>query len=605
LGSGNVDDRLGFVEILGDSSHTITFPSDWISANGVSIDNTKRNCIYFHYINGKVFYAVIASALLDTTPPTLLSLDVYDGSPSQIVLFYNESILTSSVPAVTDFTLNLGRTVTAVAIVGSSVTLTVSSPYAFGDVITASYTGGTNKIKDLAGNLAPNFATLSVTNSIVGVDTTAPTLVTAVVNNATKNQIELTYNEGLKTTPLPATTDFAVSGGKTVSAVAIAAGKVTLTVTSNYAFGDVITVSYTAGTNKIQDIAGNLAANLVSQAVTNNVAAGDVTAPAIVSATIAAGTPTQIAMLYNEALLTTPLPATTDFAIAGKTISSVAISGSTVTLTLSASVIAGDILQLTYVGGTNKIKDLAGNNAVDLTNYAVTNNSTVFGNLKSVDFAGDATKFLVTTAVNPTALSMSSNWAWTGKIKYVATGAIQSIYMLSNGTQHIFWVYIDATGKLNFRIYTSPTVYTNYVSATLSTSSWSSIVITGAGSGSLDVWINNTGLTGSLTWTTSGTPSSIKSIDSDTFVKLGGNAASLVDEIGLFNYRFNATNTAEIYNSGVTKNLATMATFTPGGTNFLQAWYRFENNFNDSSVNVFHLSIGSSGTPTYNTDRLA
>lgn len=104
-------------------------------------------------------------------------------------------------------------------------------------------------------------------------DITAPTLSSATVEDANKDKIVLTYNESLDTGSVPATGDFSVSGGKSVSSVAIAGAVVTLTVSSAYAYGNTITVSYTKGSNPIQDASGNNAGNLSSQSVTNNISA--------------------------------------------------------------------------------------------------------------------------------------------------------------------------------------------------------------------------------------------------------------------------------------------------------------------------------------------
>ncbi len=105
----------------------------------------------------------------------------------------------------------------------------------------------------------------------VPIDIIPPSLSSATVENANPNKIVLTYSETLNSSIVPATTDFAASGGKTVTAVAIAGAVVTLTVDSNYLYTDTINVSYTPGTNKIQDLVGNLAVALSSQAVTNNI----------------------------------------------------------------------------------------------------------------------------------------------------------------------------------------------------------------------------------------------------------------------------------------------------------------------------------------------
>jgi hypothetical protein len=101
------------------------------------------------------------------------------------------------------------------------------------------------------------------------VDITSPVLQSALVSASTPNQIELHYNEFLASDFLPSAGDFAPSGSKTITGVAISGSKVILTVNTDYAIGDVITVSYTAGTNPIKDIAGNQAVNLSAQAVNN------------------------------------------------------------------------------------------------------------------------------------------------------------------------------------------------------------------------------------------------------------------------------------------------------------------------------------------------
>lgn len=126
-----------------------------------------------------------------------------------------------------------------------------------------------------------NYGTYSETNSgvlyaytptaVSGEDVTAPTLSSATISNSTPAVVDLVYNESLLTTPLPATGDFTLSGGKTVSSVGISGSTVSVTANSAYSSGDVVTISYTGGTNKIKDLAGNIAANLSSQAVTNNI----------------------------------------------------------------------------------------------------------------------------------------------------------------------------------------------------------------------------------------------------------------------------------------------------------------------------------------------
>ena len=112
-----------------------------------------------------------------------------------------------------------------------------------------------------------------------GGDTTPPVLTSATVENAAPSSLVLTYNESLDATSTPATTDFSVNDGvaNAVTNVSVSGTTVTLTLTNAIDNGDTVTVSYTAGTNPIRDTSSNNAANLTSQSVTNNVAAGSTT----------------------------------------------------------------------------------------------------------------------------------------------------------------------------------------------------------------------------------------------------------------------------------------------------------------------------------------
>lgn len=105
-------------------------------------------------------------------------------------------------------------------------------------------------------------------------DTTPPTVASAQVANASPMVIAITFNEALSAGNVPATSAFAVSGGKTVSSVGISGSTVNVTVNAAYANGDTITVSYTQpGSSALQDASGNKVASFTNQAVTNNVGA--------------------------------------------------------------------------------------------------------------------------------------------------------------------------------------------------------------------------------------------------------------------------------------------------------------------------------------------
>lgn len=103
-----------------------------------------------------------------------------------------------------------------------------------------------------------------------GGDTTMPSFVSAVWTTDGM-RLDITYNEPLNESLNPAVGSFSFAGTTSVPASTDVNGTV-VSVTPDIPVlqGETITVSYTAGVNPIQDLAGNNAADLVDQATTNN-----------------------------------------------------------------------------------------------------------------------------------------------------------------------------------------------------------------------------------------------------------------------------------------------------------------------------------------------
>jgi uncharacterized repeat protein (TIGR02059 family) len=90
-----------------------------------------------------------------------------NSSGSFVTLAYDEPLDETSTPATTDFVLTVDgipRTVTSVSVGGSSVVLSCAVPIAAATTVVVSYTAGSNKIKDVAGNEAANLTDEDVTN---------------------------------------------------------------------------------------------------------------------------------------------------------------------------------------------------------------------------------------------------------------------------------------------------------------------------------------------------------------------------------------------------------------------------------------------------------
>ena len=111
-----------------------------------------------------------------------------------------------------------------------------------------------------------------------GGDVTAPVLVSAVIP-ANGLTLTLTYSEALDTGSTPSAGAFALAGtASTVASVNVTGSTVVLTLNTAALISEAITVSYTPGGSPIQDVAGNDAASLSGQAVTNNSTVGAGTA---------------------------------------------------------------------------------------------------------------------------------------------------------------------------------------------------------------------------------------------------------------------------------------------------------------------------------------
>ena len=106
----------------------------------------------------------------------------------------------------------------------------------------------------------------------------------------------------------------------------------------------------------------------------------ETTAPAVSSATVDGAT---LAITFSEVLIESPVPVTTTFTVNvgqnERAVDAVAISGSTVTLTLASAVTSGDQVTVSYTAPSTpsaaRLKDLSENSAASFTAQAVTNNT--------------------------------------------------------------------------------------------------------------------------------------------------------------------------------------------------------------------------------------
>ena len=329
--------------------------------------------------------SVIPVAMLsrgvDVTAPVTRSATVYAAATSIVSVALSEPYDPAYPPQASAWTVS-GHTVTSASGNGNYVHLTVSSPFVNGEATrTVTYTApGSGGLRDLAGNVMASQAAINITNNAPVVDSTPPTLSNATVPNGAPATLTLTASESLDTTNVPAASAFAVSG-HTVVSVGVTATTVTLTLGEVFVAGEAArTVSYTQpGSAGLRDLAGNLMVSFSGYSVTNNAPAVDTTPPTFSSAQIANASPTVVQITMSEALGTSTPPASA-FAITengtAKTVSSVAVSGSIVSVTCATAFSSGTTVLATYTapGSDPRIKDASGNVAVSFGPSSVTNN---------------------------------------------------------------------------------------------------------------------------------------------------------------------------------------------------------------------------------------
>ncbi|WP_265283517.1 SwmB domain-containing protein, partial [Verminephrobacter aporrectodeae] len=331
----------------------------------------------------------------DTTPPVFSSATV---NGNQLVLTYTEAnsldatALTGNAGFAVSSTTGTAITVSSAVVnaTAKTVTLTLSRAVANAETVSVSYTKPASGavVQDAAGNDAANFSDRAVINNTPApADTTPPVFSSAAVRG---DQLVISYTEAntLNGATLTGNAGFTVSSttGTAItvnSAVVNATAKtVTLTLSRAVSSAETVTFSYAKpATGGVQDAAGNNAADLSSQAVTNNTPApGDTTPPVLSSATVNGNL---LELTYTDAsnLDARKTAAASAFAVvsmgnAAIRVDSVAVSGKTVTLTLSRTVAGGETVKLKYTKpetGDNVIQDVAGNDAASFMDRAVSN----------------------------------------------------------------------------------------------------------------------------------------------------------------------------------------------------------------------------------------
>ena len=310
--------------------------------------------------------------------PVYTSSVVENSTPSVIDVTYS-LILANIVPATSSFNIqvnSVARYVTSVTISGNKIHLTLSSAIKYGDIISLSYTKpASNPLQTTAGGQAASISAKSVTNNCIS---TIPVYTSAVVENSTSSVIDVTYSLTLANI-VPSTSSFNIqvnSVARYVTSVSISGNKIRLTLSSAIKYGDIISLSYTKpASNPLQSTQGGQAASISARSVTNNCISN---IPAFTRAVVENATPFIIDMTFSLSLANI-VPSVSAFNIqvnsAVRNVTSIAVSGIKVQVTLERPVKFGDNITLSYTKpAVNPLQSISGGQAASIHAISVTNN---------------------------------------------------------------------------------------------------------------------------------------------------------------------------------------------------------------------------------------
>ena len=335
---------------------------------------------------------------VDGIRPTLSSVMV---DRATLVLSYSEA-LRGAVPDEDDFVVTVGGTkvrladANPVAVAGKNVTLTLASAVNMGQAVTVSYTGDQNRIRDVPGNVAADFAARTVTNV-----TTAEVTGVALASNAGADR---TYGPG-DTVAVRVTFDRAVtvdtengtprlkidldgdpdSGERWAEYDSTRSAATKLVFTYQVESGDsstrgiaVLADTMEANGGTLRSASGTdakLAHPAVAASTSHKV---DGTGPNISAAAVREAT---LTLTFDEALDPDSEPAASAFTVKVEGTEAslaatdpVAVAGSAVTLTLAAAVSVQAAVTVSYTApADDPVQDTFGNDADGFTDRAVTN----------------------------------------------------------------------------------------------------------------------------------------------------------------------------------------------------------------------------------------
>ncbi|SDX28024.1 Ig-like domain-containing protein [Paenibacillus sp. CF384] len=352
------------------------------------------------------FSNLAVSNVPDSTAPRQVSGTI---AGNLIILTMSEELAALNQNAYLQFTVLIDgayRTVTQISGSGNTVFLNFSGNSAsIGQSVTLSYSAGSYPLRDLSNNALGSFSGFYIQN---GQDAKAPLLQSITSSGYT---ITLNYDEGLNGALIPYTSSFYVTVNgtlRTVSYVTVNGTQVILSLSTSTIASDVILVTYLGGVPAITDL-GGIPAQAFSAMQAN---AGGTTTLGLNGIVAKGG---EVTITFSSPLNTSYLPSTSQFSVkvnnVSRPVSSAAIKGSAVVLSLYTPISVGDTVKASYSSAGTSIRSTTGAIAAAFTDSNVANQTTwddsTSGDFKSA--VGGGLEIKVASATTASAVSPAGN----------------------------------------------------------------------------------------------------------------------------------------------------------------------------------------------------
>jgi hypothetical protein len=273
-----------------------------------------------------------------------------------------------------------------------------------------------------------------------------PYLVSAVIPDAHKDYVILTFNKSLNHSTIPDISDFGLDI-KTISGIQWnTASSLILIVTEPYIYTDVESVTYEPGTYPLEGSLGGSVQMFGWTAVTNNIAV-PIVPPVLTDAYIIGGSGIMVVLTFDLALNNLIIPDAEDFEFSiPKEIDSVVISGNEVHIVLTEGYEYEDVgVTLSYTKGTKPITSTVGGEVESFADEPLTNNILPIPTISGDDsVCRNSSGHIYTTEANQFSYSWSING---GTINSGAGTNSVSVTWTVVGSKSISVIYTDADGR--------------------------------------------------------------------------------------------------------------------------------------------------------------